>query len=68
MRSFQPPALHPPPPRRSGNLVVVGDLMRSVSLLSYNAEQGALEPRAADYNSGWTTAVEVWWDEERGGR
>ena len=44
---------------RRGGLVVVGDLMRSVSLLSYNAEQGVLEHRAADYNSGWTTAVEV---------
>ncbi|GIL77367.1 hypothetical protein Vretimale_2808 [Volvox reticuliferus] len=42
-----------------GNLIVVGDLMRSVSLLSYNVEQGALEHRAADYNSGWTTAVEA---------
>lgn len=42
-----------------GNLVLVGDLMRSVSLLSYNAEQGTLEHRAADYSSGWTTAVEM---------
>ncbi|EFJ48849.1 UV-damaged DNA binding complex subunit 1 protein, partial [Volvox carteri f. nagariensis] len=42
-----------------GNLVVVGDLMRSVSLLSYNVEQGVLEHRAADYNSGWTTSVEA---------
>ncbi|KAG2483888.1 hypothetical protein HYH03_017282 [Edaphochlamys debaryana] len=42
-----------------GSLVVVGDLMRSVSLLSYNGEQGVLEHRAADYNSGWTTAVEA---------
>ncbi|PNH01550.1 DNA damage-binding protein 1a, partial [Tetrabaena socialis] len=41
-----------------GNLVVVGDLMRSVSLLSYNGEQELLEHRAADYNTGWTTAVE----------
>lgn len=49
-----PFCLHP-----RGNLVLVGDLMRSVSLLSYNAEQGTLEHRAADYSSGWTTAVEV---------
>ncbi len=46
-------------PYPRGNLVLVGDLMRSVSLLSYNAEQGTLEHRAADYSSGWTTAVEV---------
>ncbi|GFR42181.1 hypothetical protein Agub_g2921, partial [Astrephomene gubernaculifera] len=42
-----------------GSLVVVGDLMRSLSLLSYSGEQGLLELRAADYNSGWTTAVEA---------
>ena len=35
----------------------MGDLMRSMSLLLFKAEEGALELRAQDYNSNWTTAV-----------
>lgn len=34
-----------------------GDLMKSMQLLLYKAEEGTLEVRARDYNSNWMTAV-----------
>ncbi|MEW5313036.1 MAG: hypothetical protein WDW38_004630 [Sanguina aurantia] len=40
-----------------GHFIVVGDLMRSVSLLIYKPEENTLELRAQDYISSWTTAV-----------
>lgn len=45
--------------RARGDFVVVGDLMKSISLLMYKPEQGELEERARDYNATWMTAVEV---------
>jgi DNA damage-binding protein 1 len=41
-----------------GEFVLVGDLMKSASLLQYRAEVGLLEERARDINSVWTTAAE----------
>eukprot|EP00271_Cylindrocystis_brebissonii_P010251 TRINITY_DN26392_c0_g1_i1.p1 TRINITY_DN26392_c0_g1~~TRINITY_DN26392_c0_g1_i1.p1 ORF type:complete len:1092 (+),score=241.19 TRINITY_DN26392_c0_g1_i1:211-3486(+) len=42
-----------------GDFIVVGDLMKSISLLMYKAEEGAIEERARDFNSNWMTAVEI---------
>ncbi|KAI3988674.1 hypothetical protein MKX01_027038 [Papaver californicum] len=42
-----------------GDFIVVGDLMKSVSLLIYKHEEGAIEERARDYNANWMTAVEI---------
>ncbi|CAN0325980.1 unnamed protein product, partial [Laminaria digitata] len=42
-----------------GDFIVVGDLMRSVSLLVYKAVDGAIEEIARDYHANWMTAVEM---------
>ncbi|KAE8668377.1 DNA damage-binding protein 1 [Hibiscus syriacus] len=42
-----------------GDFIVVGDLMKSVSLLIYKHEEGAIEERARDYNANWMSAVEI---------
>ncbi|TXG48061.1 hypothetical protein EZV62_027355 [Acer yangbiense] len=41
------------------DFIVVGDLMKSFSLLIYKHEEGAIEERARDYNANWMTAVEI---------
>ncbi|KAM0950707.1 putative transcription factor WD40-like family [Dioscorea sansibarensis] len=42
-----------------GDFIVVGDLMKSISLLLYKHEEGAIEERARDYNANWMSAVEI---------
>ncbi|KAL6546328.1 DNA damage-binding protein 1a [Orobanche minor] len=42
-----------------GDFIVVGDLMKSISLLIYKNEEGAIEERARDYNANWMSAVEI---------
>ncbi|XP_072969615.1 DNA damage-binding protein 1 [Typha angustifolia] len=42
-----------------GDFIVVGDLMKSISLLLYKHEEGAIEELARDYNANWMTAVEI---------
>lgn len=42
-----------------GDFIVVGDLMKSISLLIYKHEEGAIEERARDYNANWMAAVEI---------
>jgi len=42
-----------------GDFIIVGDLMKSISLLLYKPEEGVIEDRARDYNSNWMTAVEA---------
>ncbi|OAY47208.1 DNA damage-binding protein 1 [Manihot esculenta] len=42
-----------------GDFIVVGDLMKSISLLIYKHEEGAMEERARDYNANWMSAVEI---------
>lgn len=42
-----------------GDFIVVGDLMKSISLLIYKPEEGTIEERARDYNGAWISAVEV---------
>jgi len=41
------------------NLAIVGDLMRSISVLQYSSQHHILEEIARDYNANWTTAVEM---------
>ncbi|KAM0860241.1 hypothetical protein ACQ4PT_046665 [Festuca glaucescens] len=42
-----------------GNFIVVGDLMKSISLLVYKHEESAIGELARDYNPNWMTAVEM---------
>jgi DNA damage-binding protein 1 len=42
-----------------GEFILVGDLMKSMSLLIYKPEEGIIEERARDPNSTWMTAVEM---------
>lgn len=44
-------------------LAIVGDLMRSISLVRYYAEHKALEEIARDFNANWTTAIEMLTDD-----
>jgi DNA damage-binding protein 1 len=41
-----------------GEFILVGDLMKSASLIQYKPEAGVMEERARDINSAWTTATE----------
>ena len=41
-----------------GEFILVGDLMKSASLIQYKPDAGVLEERARDINSVWTTAAE----------
>ncbi|KAI9905788.1 hypothetical protein PsorP6_013830 [Peronosclerospora sorghi] len=42
-----------------GDFIVVGDLMKSISLLSYKQVDGTLEEIARDLNSNWMSAVGI---------
>ncbi|XP_022762655.1 DNA damage-binding protein 1a-like [Durio zibethinus] len=42
-----------------GDFIVVGDLMKSISLLIYKHEEGAIEELARDHNANWMSAVEI---------
>jgi DNA damage-binding protein 1 len=46
-----------------GQLAIVGDLMRSISLVQYYPEHKALEEIARDFNANWTTAIEMLTDD-----
>lgn len=46
-----------------GDFIVIGDLMRSMSLLMYKAVDGTIEEIARDYNANWMTAVEMMTDD-----
>eukprot|EP00210_Caulerpa_lentillifera_P005156 g4928.t1 len=41
------------------NFVIIGDLMRSISLLVFDPEKNELEIRSRDTNSNWMTAVKA---------
>ena len=45
--------------RTRGDFIVVGDLLKSVSLLLYKPEEGIIEERARDYESAQMTATEI---------
>jgi len=40
-----------------GDFIIVGDLMRSISLLLYNSINSTIEEIARDFNSNWMTAI-----------
>uniref|UniRef100_A0A061SBD9 DNA damage-binding protein 1 n=1 Tax=Tetraselmis sp. GSL018 TaxID=582737 RepID=A0A061SBD9_9CHLO len=42
-----------------GDLIVVGDLMKSMVLLVYKPGEQVIEERARDYNSNWMSSVEA---------
>jgi DNA damage-binding protein 1 len=44
---------------KTEQLAIVGDLMRSISLVQYYPEHKALEEVARDFNGNWTTAMEM---------
>lgn len=43
----------------AGNHVLIGDVMRSIALLRYDAQESSLMLVASDEQSAWTTAVEI---------
>ncbi|XP_077517373.1 DNA damage-binding protein pic [Amblyomma americanum] len=45
--------------RAKGDFVLVGDLMRSMSLLAYKPLEGSFEEIARDYQTNWMTSVEI---------
>nr|CAG4643697.1 EOG090X00HD [Lepidurus arcticus] len=45
--------------KHKGDFVLVGDLMRSVTLLQYKTMEGSFEEMAKDCNPNWMTAVEI---------
>ena len=50
-------------PSKKEQLAIVGDLMRSISLVQYYPEHKALEEVARDFNGNWTTAMEMLTDD-----
>eukprot|EP01094_Clydonella_sp_ATCC50884_P028366 TRINITY_DN848_c0_g1_i1.p1 TRINITY_DN848_c0_g1~~TRINITY_DN848_c0_g1_i1.p1 ORF type:complete len:1089 (-),score=323.39 TRINITY_DN848_c0_g1_i1:272-3538(-) len=42
-----------------GDFILVGDLMRSISLLSYSPVDNSIQEMARDFNPNWMTAVEA---------
>ena len=42
-----------------GDFIVVGDLMKSISLLVYKPEEGTIELLACDFNTNWMSAVHI---------
>lgn len=49
--------------KRRGHLILMGDLMRSMSLFSYKPLQAHFEEVARDFNPAWMTEVEILDDE-----
>ncbi|KAF4521020.1 hypothetical protein B566_EDAN002515 [Ephemera danica] len=45
--------------KTKGDFILVGDLMRSMTLLQYKTMEGSFEEIARDYNPNWMTAVEI---------
>ena len=46
-----------------GDFILVGDLFKSIILLTYNPTDGTLKEIARDYNGKWMTAIEMFSDE-----
>lgn len=45
--------------KTKGDFILVGDLMRSMTLLAYKSMEGNFEEIARDYQPNWMTAVEI---------
>uniref|UniRef100_A0A0N7ZDQ0 DNA damage-binding protein 1 n=1 Tax=Scylla olivacea TaxID=85551 RepID=A0A0N7ZDQ0_SCYOL len=49
--------------KTKGDFILVGDLMRSMTLLQYKTLEGSFEEIARDYDPNWMTAIEILDDE-----
>ena len=45
--------------KTSGDFILLGDLVRSITLLQYKTMEGSFEEIARDYSPNWMTAVEI---------
>ncbi|XP_014257625.1 DNA damage-binding protein 1 isoform X2 [Cimex lectularius] len=45
--------------KTKGDFILIGDLMRAMTLLQYKTMEGSFEEIARDYNPNWMTAVEI---------
>ncbi|XP_065081415.1 DNA damage-binding protein 1 [Ochlerotatus camptorhynchus] len=45
--------------KTKGDFILVGDLMRSITLLQYKQMEGSFEEIARDYQPNWMTAIEI---------
>ena len=45
--------------KNRGDFILVGDLVRSMTLLQYKTMEGSFEEIAKDYNPNWMSAVEI---------
>jgi DNA damage-binding protein 1 len=45
--------------KTKGDFILVGDLMRSITLLQYKQMEGSFEEIARDYEPNWMTAIEI---------
>lgn len=45
--------------KTKGDFVLVGDLMRSITLLAYKSMEGTFEEIARDYQPNWMSAIEI---------
>nr|CAG4647642.1 EOG090X00HD [Moina brachiata] len=45
--------------KRKGDFILVGDLMRSITLLQYKTMEGNFEEMARDSNPNWMSAIEI---------
>lgn len=45
--------------KTSGDFILVGDLVRSMTLIQYKAMEGSLEEIARDYSPNWMTAIDI---------
>jgi len=45
--------------KTKGDFILVGDLMRSVTLLAYKSMEGSFEEIAQDFNPNWMSAIEI---------
>ncbi|KAL1129243.1 hypothetical protein AAG570_013772 [Ranatra chinensis] len=45
--------------KTKGDFVLVGDIMRAVTLLQYKTVEGCFEEIARDYNPNWMTSIEI---------
>lgn len=43
----------------SGDFILVGDLVRSVTLLQYKTMEGSFEEISRDFSPNWMTAIEI---------
>lgn len=45
--------------KTKGDFILIGDIMRAITLLQYRTMEGSFEEISRDYNPNWMTAVEI---------